>query len=190
MIFDEFWERYDSWYDRHKDLFRKELEFIIRNLDDFELGLEIGVGSGRFAKELGIDYGIDISKQLLKLAKKRGVEVLRCDANYLPFKRVFDAVFFIFTLSFLKNPVLALKSAKSVLVKEGRIIVCEIPKESELAEECLKKDSPFYRFARFYTSDEILKMLENTGFEIVKTEFEDLKYGRDIILVVGILTES
>jgi hypothetical protein len=33
--------------------------------------LEIGVGTGRFAEALGIEYGVDISGRALKFAKRR-----------------------------------------------------------------------------------------------------------------------
>ncbi len=186
MIFDIHWKRYDAWYDRNRDLFKKELDFIRKNIESFNLGLEVGVGSGRFANELGIEYGIDISIQMLKLAKERGIEVVRGDASHLPFKRVFDAVFFIFTICFLKDPLQALISARNVLVEGGKILICAIPKESKLSEEYSKKKNLFYNFAKFYTSNEIVKMLKEAGFSVVKTDFENLKYGKDIFIALGI----
>ena len=185
-VFDVYWERYDRWYEKHRDLFERELEFIRRNVGRFKVGLEVGVGTGRFAKELGIRYGIDISKPMLKLAKERGVEVVLGNAYRLPFKRVFDAVFFIFTLCFLDKPLNALISAKEVTVKGGKVVACVIPKESKLAEEYLRKDSPFYRSARFYESKEVVDMLERAGFDVVKTDFENLRYERDLFIAVGV----
>ncbi len=65
----------------------------------------IGVGSGRFASELGIRYGIDISRNMLNIARKRNVNIILADAHTLPLKdKVFSNVFIIFTLCFLKNP--------------------------------------------------------------------------------------
>lgn len=71
-VFERYWRRYDDWYDRHHDLFRKEVEALRRVSGSFERGLEVGVGTGRFAVELGIEYGIDISLSMLKVAKKGG----------------------------------------------------------------------------------------------------------------------
>ena len=185
-VFDVYWERYDRWYEKHRDLFERELEFVRRNVGRFKVGLEVGVGTGRFAKELGIRYGIDISKPMLKLAKERGVEVVLGNAYRLPFKRVFDAVFFIFTLCFLDKPLDALISAREVTVKGGKVVTCIIPKESELAEEYSKKESPFYKLARFYTSDEVVEMLKRAGFKVVETDFESLKYERDLFIAIGV----
>jgi ubiquinone/menaquinone biosynthesis C-methylase UbiE len=39
-----------------------------------EKGLEIGVGTGRFAKILGMEYGIDPSERMLSIAKERGIK--------------------------------------------------------------------------------------------------------------------
>ena len=39
-----------------------------------EKGLEIGVVTGRFAKILGMEYGIDPSERMLSIAKERGIK--------------------------------------------------------------------------------------------------------------------
>ncbi len=184
-VFERYWRRYDDWYDRNREIFRREVEALRGVLGNFERGLEVGVGTGRFAVELGIEYGIDVSLSMLKVAKERGVEVIRGDAKYLPFKRVFDAVFFIFTLCFLDDPLRALKSARDVLVDGGRIVVCTIPKESKLAREYMEKDSPFYRVAKFYTVDETVEIVKSSGFDIASIGQYDVKYGKDLLVLVG-----
>ncbi len=181
-IFDRFAERYDSWYDRNREWFLKEVELIRRVAGKFELGLEVGVGTGRFAKELGIRYGIDLADAMLKLAKSRGIEVIKADAKNLPFKdKSFDLVLFAFTLCFLEEPLEALKEARRV----GKsIVVCGVPADSKLGKEySQRKDSPFYANAKLYSSDEIVKMLENAGFKIERMEFADLKYGKDVVCI-------
>ncbi len=183
-VFDELWEEYDSWYDRNTNVFLKELKLVKRNVPTISRGLEVGVGSGRFAEKLGL-VGIDISENMLRVAKKRGVEVVRGDALRLPFRKVFDFVLFAFTICFLDKPVEALREAGRVLVDDGVIAVCFVP-EGRLAEEYRRKDSPFYREARFYTVERVKDMLTSAGFEVEKVDYEDLKYGRDIALVVGV----
>jgi len=185
-IFERYWRRYDSWYDRNEGLFLKEVEFIRRNVGNFKRGLEVGVGTGRFARALGIDFGVDLSNSMLTLAKSRGVEVVKANALLLPFKRVFDLVLFAFTLCFIEKPVEALKSSRSVLTDGGRVVICTIPRDSDLAKEYMaRKDNPFYSNARFYTKSEIIEMLKSAGFDVVKTDSEDFKYGDDLFLVVG-----
>jgi len=185
-IFERYWERYDSWYDRNREIFLKEVELIRRNLGEFKRGLEVGVGTGRFAVELGIECGLDLSNAMLRLSKSRGIEVVKACAEILPFKQVFDLVLFAFTLCFLENPIDALRSARDVLVNGGRVVVCCVPRDSKLAEDYMsRRDSPFYSKARFYTTSEILNMLKDVKLDVVKTDFEDIKYGRDVFLAVG-----
>ncbi len=188
-LFNRYAERYDSWYDRHGEWFRKEVELIRRVAGKFERGLEVGVGTGRFAKELGIRYGIDLADEMLRLAKSRGVDVLKADAGKLPFKdETFDLVLFAFTLCFLEHPASALKEAKRVLRKGGKLVICGVPADSKLGEEYAKRrDSPFYERARLYTVKELLEMLEGIGLRIEKVDFGDLKYGRDVVCVSATL---
>ncbi len=168
MVFDELAERYDSWYDRHKDLFEKEIRTIPEKRG---FALEVGVGSGRFAERLGIDVGIDISWRMLKIAKRRGVEVVMGDAGKLPFRsNSFNRVYLIFTLCFLENPEAAIEEAKRVAEE---LVVCVIPADSGLGERYQSKDSPFYRIARFYSMKEVEEMLEK-HFEIVEVRKSDL----------------
>jgi ubiquinone/menaquinone biosynthesis C-methylase UbiE len=180
-VFDERWKEYDEWYDRHRDIFLKELELIERNLPDGYC-LEVGVGTGRFASCLGC-IGIDISLNMLKLAKKRGVDVVLADALNLPFRQVFDIVLLAFTLCFLEKPVEALIEASKVLRNNGRILICIV--RGKLIEDYRKKNSPFYRAAKFYSVEDVSRMLERTGFFVEKIDFTDLKYGRDVALIVG-----
>jgi len=184
-LFERYAERYDSWYDRHRDWFLKEVELIKKVAGNFKLGLEVGVGTGRFAKELGIRYGIDLADAMLKLAKLRDVEVIKADAKYLPFKdQTFDLVLFAFTLCFLDDPLKALIEASRVLRNDGAVVICGVPADSTLGREySQRKDSPFYSNARLYSVDEMLEMLEIAKLKVEKVEFADLKYGKDVVCV-------
>jgi len=188
-VFDERWMEYDAWYDKHRDAFLKELKLIRRNLPA-GAGLEVGVGTGRFAKNLeNVVAGVDVSLNMLRLAKKREVEVILSDASNLPFKRVFDFVLFAFTICFVEDPLKALREASKVLKPGGKVVVCFVP-EGELVEEYRKKNSPFYRNARFYSIEEISELLKKAGFSVEKVDFTDLKYGRDVALVIGKIDEK
>jgi len=172
-VFDKFARDYDEWYEKNRDLYLKELEIIDRPQG---LSLEIGVGSGRFASKLGIDVGIDISKEVLMMAKERGVEVIRCDAGKLPFMdNVFEFVYMIFTLCFLENPEMAISEAYRVLKNGGKLLVCIIPADSELGKLYSKKDSPFYRVAKFFKVEEAKELLEK-NFKVTKIKKRKLLY--------------
>lgn len=75
QVFDERAAEYDAWFDESL-LFAIELA-ALQELATPLLGpkLEIGVGPGRFAEALGVEFGVDPALAPLALAKKRGVRV-------------------------------------------------------------------------------------------------------------------
>ena len=74
-IFNHNYKKYDLWYERNKFAYLSELEAVKKVLPKRGEGLEIGVGTGRFAAPLGITAGVDPSKNMIKIAKKRGIDV-------------------------------------------------------------------------------------------------------------------
>jgi ubiquinone/menaquinone biosynthesis C-methylase UbiE len=72
--FEESAEDYDRWYDQHTAAFAAEVAALKTCLGwAGGRGLEIGVGTGRFAAPLGVSFGIDPSSSMLQLAARRGV---------------------------------------------------------------------------------------------------------------------
>ena len=69
-----------------------------------ENGVEIGVGSGRFAAPLNIKIGVDPSKEMGKIAKKRGINIITGVAESLPlYDSQFDFVMMVTTICFLDD---------------------------------------------------------------------------------------
>jgi len=168
-IFDTLHERYDRWYEENKEIFLKEVE-TIKRINFSGVGVEIGVGTGQFASKMNIEYGIDISFNMLFYAKKRNIKVLNARAENVPFKdNIFDFVLLIVTICFVKNPLKVLDEAHRILKKKGKVIVGIIDKESFLGKLYQKKDSPFYREAKFYSPNEIFDFFKKTGFEYEKS---------------------
>lgn len=164
-VFDRFYKRYDAWYDRNNFAYLSELEALRKVLPKKGKGLEIGVGTARFAAPLGIKYGIDPSKKMLEIAKKRGVKVRLGNGEKLHFKNSpFDYVVIIITLCFVKNPVKVLSEAKRVLKKNGKIIIGIIDKESFLGKHYQRKKSVFYKQANFFSVKGLVNLLKATGF--------------------------
>ena len=134
--------------------------------------MEIGVGTGRFAVALKIDYGIDKSIGVLKFAKKRGIEGIRGEGENLPFVDTsFGAVFIIVTLCFVDDSLKVLKEASRVLKDDGFLILGLMLKESPWASFYAKKGEEgnvFYKIARFYTLNELKYMLKNVGLQILE----------------------
>ena len=174
--FEQYTERYEKWFDKNKFAYLSELKGIKSLLPTGE-GIEIGVGTGKFAEPLSIGFGVDPSLSMLEKARIRNIRVLRGVAEELPVAGgLFDFALITTTLCFLKNIVEAFKEAKRVLKEDGSIILGFIDRESFLGESYMKKkeNNPFYKFARFYSVKEIKKKLEKVGFsnpEIKQTLF-------------------
>jgi ubiquinone/menaquinone biosynthesis C-methylase UbiE len=176
-IFDSYYEKYDSWYDKNKFSFLSEVTALQKVCPKKGLGLEIGVGTGRFASSLGIPYGIDPSRNMLKIARQRGI-IVRCGhGERLPYKdKTFDYVAIIIALCFVKDPKKVLKETKRILKDKGKIIIGIIDKESPLGQFYRRKKSVFYKQAKFFNIKEISTLLNYAGFTkatYIQTLFKD-----------------
>ena len=167
-------ERYDGWYDRHTELFAAELAAIKRLTPKFRRGLEIGVGTGRFAAALGICDGIDPEPAMLAKAAERGIACVQGTAEHLPYVPAsFDLILMTTTICFLDDIHQAFAEIRRVLTPRGCLIAAFIDKNSQLGLEYQKRAesgaSPFYSDAKFVSYGEIGAALVNAGFEIAET---------------------
>ena len=66
---------YDAWFEKEgKLIFAIEVSAFHEVLPSLpKPWLEVGVGSGRFARALGIETGVDPSIRLLGMARRRGI---------------------------------------------------------------------------------------------------------------------
>ena len=164
-VFDICYKKYDKWYDRHKFAYLSELEAVRGALPKKGEGLEIGVGTGRFAVPLGIANGIDPSNNMIILAGERGVDARLGFGEYLPFRNdSFDYVAIIITLCFVKDPLKVLIESHRVLKHRGKLIVGVIDKNSFLGKYYQRKKSIFYKQANFFSVKELVNLLKATGF--------------------------
>ncbi|MFW6428730.1 MAG: class I SAM-dependent methyltransferase [Desulfosalsimonas sp.] len=173
--FDRYSDEYDNWFAKNPDKYEAELE-LIRGLLPCRpdaAGIEIGVGSGKFAAPLGIKTGVEPSAQMAARAEEQGIKVISGIAENLPLPdESFDFVLMVTTLCFLDDVTGSLKEARRVLKNQGFLIVGFMDKNSELGRkyEANKEKSKFYRDASFLSSEDVLEYLKNTGFkpEIIK----------------------
>jgi len=84
--FDVHHERYDRWFEEHKAAYVSEL-LALRPYVPWEgRGLEIGVGTARFAGPLGVRVGVDPAVRMLARAACRGIEPVAGTAEALPLR--------------------------------------------------------------------------------------------------------
>jgi ubiquinone/menaquinone biosynthesis C-methylase UbiE len=164
-VFNKHYKRYDAWYDENNYAYLSELDAVKLICPKKGKGLEIGVGTGRFASALGIKYGVEPSSNMARLARKRGVEVYLGYGGALPFiDSSFDYVVMIITLCFIKDPTQTLKDAHRVLKKDGKIIIGIVDRESFLGKFYVEKKSIFYKQATFFSIADLTALLKKAGF--------------------------
>jgi len=163
---------YDLWYDQFPDTFRSEILAIRALLPTAGEWVEIGVGTGRFAAELGIPTGVEPTEGMAALARSRGIVVIQGVAESLPLESSSkDAVFFIATLCFVQDLHLALGEAFRILRPGGHCIVGLLPLDSPLGQLTLAHadEDAFFRHANLRTKSEVFQALEDAGFTVGQT---------------------
>ena len=170
--FDQFSDDYDQWFEENRDLYEAELEAIRQLLPPAGAeGMEVGVGSGKFAVPLGIKIGVEPSEEMANKARNQGIHVYPGIAEDLPFPDGgFDFVLMVTTICFVDDVGQSFREAFRVLKPDGCIIVGFVDSQSELgglyAET--RKESQFYRDATFFSATEVLTHLEDAGFRTIK----------------------
>jgi len=166
-------EEYDRWFDdpRGRMLFDAEVKAIRLLMKGLSPPfLEVGIGPGRFARALGIRYGIDPSTALLEKARKREIKAEKAFGEAIPFPAgIFGGVFILFTLCFVAEPMPVLTEAKRVLKAGGGMILGIINKESRWGKLYLSKKAeshPLYQYANLFRIAEVTEMVRAPGLTI------------------------
>jgi ubiquinone/menaquinone biosynthesis C-methylase UbiE len=171
-VFEKFHKRYDEWFERHEWIYRSEIEAVSRLIPHGGFGLEVGVGTGRFATPFGVAVGLDPSRSMASVAKKKAIEVVRGLGEYLPFgAETFDFVLLVTTICFVEDPRTTLKEARRVLKDHGSVIVGLVDKTSTLGRfyESRKEVSIFYRAATIYSVNQVTDWLTELSFVDIAT---------------------
>jgi ubiquinone/menaquinone biosynthesis C-methylase UbiE len=164
------WRQYDEWYDTHQSLYQTEIKALEKVMPS-GWGLEIGVGTGRFASPLSVPYGLDPSFNMLKLAKQRNISVIQGFGENLPFKNEsFHYVLIVFTIELVDDPPHFLKEAVRTLKKDSTLILGIMDRNSlwgEFYEQKAAQGESYAGFS-FLTPEEILEIFKN-----IDVEFEE-----------------
>jgi SAM-dependent methyltransferase len=165
--FDDKTTEYEAWFDNNPWVYQAELQAVKTLLPTEGSGIEIGVGTGRFASRLGITIGLEPSKRMRSLARGRGIRILSGVAENLPVKNAaFDYALLVTTICFLSDPYRALQEIHRILKANGALIVAFVDRTSPVGRlyEAKKDNSVFYRDATFYSTADIVDMMELAGF--------------------------
>lgn len=180
--FESLAEEYDGWFELGgRIIFEIEVEAFRQVLPSLPRPwIEIGVGSGRFARALGIKTGTEPSDNLGRIAKSRSIRVIKGkgEDKLLP-DGSFGTAFIIVTLCFVDNPTLVIERTAEMLEESGKMVLGLITLESPWAIHYMRKKErghPFYSIARFYSYQEILDLVKEVGFiheRTVSTLFQE-----------------
>jgi ubiquinone/menaquinone biosynthesis C-methylase UbiE len=182
LPFNEYVGEYEEWFKKYPFVFKSEVAAIKKLLPKGTSihGIEIGMGTGRFARALGIKDGIEPSGEMRSAAEQRGVFAVNAVAEHLPYKpKQFDFVLMNFCVSYFNDVQLAFAEASRVLKKDGILIVAFIEKNSRIGKfyERRRPHSIFYKEAKFYTAENMSVKLKKAGFnnlEFLQTLFHNL----------------
>ena len=178
--FDSNVDRYEQWFVDNPLAYVSELRAVRELLPMSGSGIEIGLGTGRFAAPLNIAKGIEPSRPMAELARKKGVEVIAGVAEHLPFgDGEFGFVLMVTTVCFLDDMDMAFSEVRRVLKPGGSFVIGFVDRDSPLGKDyqTRKDESAFYQHATFYATKDIVAALEKAGFgsfEFRQTLFQPL----------------
>jgi len=159
-------KEYDQWFDENKNTFLSELEAVKFFLPEQGNGIEIGVGTGRFAMELGIGHGIEPSDNMAMFAKQRGIEIIIGNAENLPYENEsFDFAIMVAVDPFVEDVEKVYQEIFRILKTGGKLIVGTLHKDGAVAQKYMSMtESEVYKSARFHKVSETMQQLKMSGF--------------------------
>jgi ubiquinone/menaquinone biosynthesis C-methylase UbiE len=178
--FDKYLDEYEKWFIDNKYIYESELKAVEHFIPKDKKGIEIGIGTGRFAIPFGISEGVEPSTSMRNFASLKGLKVYDGTAENLPFAdESYDFALMVTTICFVDDVRKSFLEVKRILKPGGTFIISLVDKLSALGKiyEKMKEQNKFYRFATFYSTDEVTKLLKENEFkciEVIQTVFGDL----------------
>ncbi|ROL58221.1 class I SAM-dependent methyltransferase [Bacteroidetes/Chlorobi group bacterium Naka2016] len=188
-IFDLESQNYDSWYETKLGHFVDQIEtqavFDLLTPEENMKILDVGCGTGNYSIKLAklncIVTGIDISEEMLKIAKRKSeaeqlpINFVHGNIESMPFEsNSFDAVISVAVLEFVNNKAKAFEEIFRVVKPKGKIVVGFLNKESPWGELYLSDEfqkNTVFKYAYLYTREEISKIHSEELVKIKETLF-------------------
>jgi len=172
LVFEKHAREYDRWFETHTCAYESEVLAVRSLLPQSSKGLEVGVGTGRFARRVGIKVGVEPAQAMASIARQRGIQVCEARAEALPFAdESFETVLMVTTICFLNDPPQALQETWRILKLQGHVVIGMIDKDSQLGKsyEAKKREGTFYRYAHFFSVAQVIGWLKQLGFGAIRT---------------------
>lgn len=178
--FNNFVEHYEKWYEEPlgRYVVQTETLALLHLLPKKGLGIEVGCGTGVFAKEImkrtDVENVIclDPAFCMLRRAQKKGLDCVNAIITPSPIREnSIDFAFMITVLEFLVDPLRDLLSIRNLLKEERPFVLMFINKESiwgRLYQELATKGEPILSLAKFYSLEDVLSLLKNAGYMVTE----------------------
>ena len=154
--FDNHLAEYEQWFDINSYVYKSELEAIRKLIPINGRGIEVGIGSGLFAKPLGINEGCDPSATMRIKAEARGLDTKECVAENLPYNNEsIDYILMVTTICFVDDAEKVFQELRRVLKPNGCVIMAYVDKNSPIGKIYLqqKEKSLFYKDATIFSTE-------------------------------------
>jgi SAM-dependent methyltransferase len=170
--FEQHSQQYEDWFVEYEAVYQSELAALREVIPGEARGVEIGVGSGLFAAPLGIGEGVEPTTAMEERARRRGITVTEGVAESLPLESgVYDIALMVTTICFVDDLDASVDEMARVLKPDGHIVFGFVDRTSPLGKvyEQYKESDPFYRYATFYSTEEVIAILASHGFTPERT---------------------
>jgi len=142
-----------------------------------DIGSQDGYQTSRINDEIGECIGVDLSRTLAKICHEKGIQVVRCDAQNLPFKEdAFGTVYSRRCLEHLRDDYAGFKDWCRVL-REGGVMIFIVPRYGTPSAFYDKNTRKVTRLdvqeaSHFHTFDlpHIVDLLRKNGIYLIKLE--------------------
>lgn len=138
-MFDGYADKYDQWFLTNNRVFESELKLLHACLNPLKKDkiLSVGCGSGLFESALKreydiiVEYGLEPSTDMSKIAEKRGVKVEIGDAETTLLKaEEYDVIYLNGCSTYIADLSSAYRNCYNALKKGGSLILLDVPVES------------------------------------------------------------
>lgn len=172
-IFDKEATFYDNWYKtklgEFVDKVETECAFSLLSLSEGSKIIDVGCGTGNFSIKLAKKHydvvGIDISKTMLDIARKKvecqslDIEFINMDAYHLEFEdESFDGAISMASFEFFKKPEKIIEEIFRIIKRGSPVVVGIINRESEwgkLYTSNKYKENSIFKYAKLKTLEEM-----------------------------------
>ena len=172
-------DSYDAWYSHPQgnQIYKAELNVVDHLIPEKGFGVEVGAGTGIFAKHLtSVERRViclDPSPKMLSQALKRGIISILGVGENLPFRQsVLDFAYLVAVVEFLDDPVTVFGDIHRTLKKSGSLTVLFINSDSvwgDFYRELGIKGDLVFKNAELYSLNQVVELLSLADFIVASS---------------------